>query len=145
MAGRNRRVRRRDEAGMTLVEILVVLMIIGLIASFAVPRVMTFVGGSRRDAAEIQVKRLASIVELYALDVGRPPTAQEGLRALVERPTGATRWAGPYLEGDEALTDPWGAPYAYSVAADGRDFVIASLGADGRRGGEGDAADIANR
>lgn len=130
---------------MTLVEVLVVLMIIGLIAAFAVPRVMTFVGSSRRDSAEIQVKRLASIVELYALDVGQPPSAQEGLRALVERPAGATRWDGPYLENADALIDPWGTPYQYAVAADGRDIVVASLGADGRLGGEGDAADIANR
>lgn len=143
LRARLRRGRRRDEAGFTLVELLVVLMILGLIAAFAVPRVMTFVGSSRQDAAAIQIKRLASIVEMYALDVGRYPTSEEGLAALVAAPAGNARWAGPYLDNADALTDPWGRPYQYR--AERGDYAIVSLGADGAPGGEGDDADISNR
>lgn len=143
-----RRRRRRllgNERGLTLVELLVVLLILGLIAGFAVPRVMTFLGGARHDAAEIQLQRLASIVELYALDVGHYPATEEGLVALLEAPQGASSWAGPYLNNPDALTDPWGNPYQYRAPGESGDFDLWSLGADGKPGGEGDAADLSSR
>lgn len=141
---RSRRLRLGDERGLTLVELLVVLLILGLIAAFAVPRVMTFLGGARQDTADIQVKRLSSIVELYALDVGQYPTTEDGLVALVRAPQGSPRWSGPYLDNADALTDPWGNPYQYRQPGEHREFDLWSLGADGKPGGDGDAADIAN-
>jgi general secretion pathway protein G len=143
-----RRLRRRllgNERGLTLVELLVVLLIIGLIAGFAVPRVMTFLAGAKHDAAEIQITRLASVIELYALDLGRYPATEEGLVVLVEAPQGSKRWGGPYLDNADALTDPWGNPYQYRQPGEERAFDLWSLGADGKPDGEGDAADVSNR
>jgi general secretion pathway protein G len=133
--------RRRRERGLTLVEMLVVLLIIGLIASFAVPQVMTYVGGARRDAAAVQVKRLGGILDLYRLDVGAYPTTEQGLDALLREPRGATRWNGPYLQQPDALTDPWGRPYEYRAPGEHGAYDLYSLGADGRPGGEGENAD----
>jgi general secretion pathway protein G len=141
---RRRRTALGDERGLTLVELLVVLIVIGLIAGFAVPRVMTFLSGARHDAAQIQIKRLGSVVELYALDVGQYPATSEGLLALVEAPQGSSLWAGPYLDSADALTDPWGNPYQYRSPGEQRDFDLWSLGADGKPGGERDAEDITN-
>ena len=135
---------RRRERGMTLVEVLVVMLIIGLIASFAVPQIMNYVGGARHDAAKVQVRRLSGIVELYSLDVGRYPTTDEGLDALIEAPSNAGRWNGPYVQQSDALIDPWGARYEYRSPGERGAFDIYSLGADGQPGGEGDDADIGN-
>ena len=133
-----------DERGLTLVELLVVLVILGLIAAFAVPRVMTFLGGARQDTAGIQVKRLSSVVELYALDIGQYPATNDGLDALVRAPQGVVQWRGPYLDNADALSDPWGNPYQYRYPGEHRDFDLWSMGADGQPGGDGDAADITN-
>lgn len=135
---------RRAEHGLTLVELLVVLLILSMIAAFAVPRVISYVGGARRDAAAIQVERLSSILELYALDVGAYPSSEQGLQALIEAPPNTPRWAGPYLRKADSLVDPWGNPYQYRAGAQS-DYDLYSLGADGREGGDGDDADIANR
>lgn len=141
---RRRTVPLGNERGLTLVELLVVLVILGLIAALAVPRVMSFLGGARQDTAAIQVKRLSTVVELYALDVGQYPATEDGLAALLSEPVGTKRWAGPYLDDEDALTDPWGNPYHYRHPGEHRDFDLWSLGADGRPGGDGDAADITN-
>lgn len=135
--------RRRGERGLTLVELLVVLVIIGLVTAFAAPQVLRYLGGAKVEAAETQMRRLDAILELYALDVGGYPTEAEGLRALVERPAGAAAWNGPYLKNPEALTDPWGRPWIYE--AQGGAYGIRTLGADGAAGGDGDAADLSLR
>lgn len=134
--------RRSDEAGLTLVELLVVLLIIALIAGFAVPRVVNYLSGARSDAAEIQIKRLGGVLELYRLDTGRYPTTGEGLAALMQPPADGGRWNGPYLESGDALTDPWGRPYRYAAPGRSGDYDLYSLGADGQEGGEGEDADI---
>lgn len=139
-----RRRHRRGERGLTLVELLVVLVIIGLIATFAVPQVMRYLGSARHDAAEVQIRRLSGILDLYRLDVGRYPDEQDGLDALVSQPQGATRWNGPYVQQDDAIIDPWGRPYLYRVPGERAEFDIVSLGADGREGGDGEDADIGN-
>jgi general secretion pathway protein G len=136
--------RRRRERGLTLVEMLVVLLIIGLIASFAVPQVMNYVGGARHDAAAVQVKRLGGILDLYRLDVGAYPATEQGLDALLREPRGAVRWNGPYLQQADALIDPWGRPYLYRAPGENGPYDLSSLGADGRPGGEGENADITN-
>lgn len=134
--------RRSGERGLTLIELLVVLLIIGLIAAFAVPKVMGYLGGARHDSAKIQISRLSGILDLYRLDVGHYPTSSEGLKALVEAPTDAERWNGPYLQKKDALTDPWGRPYEYRAPGEHGDFDLYSLGADGAEGGDGEDADV---
>jgi general secretion pathway protein G len=124
---------------------LVVLMIIGLIAGLVGPRLFSKVDQSKVTAAEAQVKVLRSAIETMRLEIGRYPTAEEGLALLSKTPAApgaATRWRGPYLDGPVPL-DPWNNPYQYSVpGADGQPFAIYSFGADGKPGGEGDARDI---
>jgi general secretion pathway protein G len=124
---------------------LVVLVIIGLLAGLVGPRLFSKVDQSKVTAALTQVKLLRGAVESMRLDIGRYPTAEEGLQALVVAPPDATlagRWRGPYLDGPLPL-DPWGHPYQYGVpGAGGQGFALYSLGSDRKRGGEGDAADL---
>ena len=135
----------RHSAGFTLLEMLVVLVIIGLIASLVGPRLFSRVDTSKVQVAETQSRLLRGAVETFRLEVGRIPSADEGLAVLYAAPTderARTRWRGPYL--DEAVpADPWGNPYQYSIPGrDGLPFAIYSWGADGKPGGEGNDADI---
>lgn len=131
--------------GFTLLEILVVLVIIGLIASLVGPRLFTQLEGSQVKVAETQIKMLRGAVETYRLDMGRLPTAEEGLGVLYAKPAdprAAERWRGPYLD-EAAPLDPWDNPYQYSIPGrEGQGFALYSLGADGAAGGEGNNADI---
>jgi general secretion pathway protein G len=127
---------------MTLIELLVVLLILSLIAAFAVPRVMKYLGGARSDAAAIQIERLGGILDLYRLDVGRYPRTDEGLRALVEAPVDSERWNGPYLKKENSLIDPWGEPYEYLAPGDHGEYDLFTLGADEADGGDGEDADV---
>ncbi|MCE2644476.1 MAG: type II secretion system major pseudopilin GspG [Betaproteobacteria bacterium] len=130
--------------GFTLLEMLVVLLIIGLLVGLVGPRLFGRVETSKIQAAEAQIKMMRSAIETYRLDVGTLPTTQEGLEALIKAPNdqARARWKGPYL--DDALpADPWGNKYQYAVpGGDGRPYAVYSLGADGKRGGEGPDADI---
>ena len=137
--------RMRAQTGFTLLEMLVVLVIIGLIASLVGPRLFAKVDSSKVQVADTQVRMLRGAVESFRLDMGRLPTPEEGLEALTRAPGdagGGTRWRGPYL--DEAVPkDPWGNGYQYSIpGADTMPFALYSLGADGQRGGEGNDADV---
>jgi general secretion pathway protein G len=136
-----RTARARADAGFTLVELLVVMVILGLLASIAAPQVLGYLDRSRSDAAQLQIRRLDSILELYRLDIGRYPTTEEGLAALRADP-GDPRWRGPYVKGDGDLVDPWGAPWAYRAPGREGPYEIVSLGGDGQPGGEGIDADI---
>ncbi|MCH8924968.1 MAG: type II secretion system major pseudopilin GspG [Proteobacteria bacterium] len=139
---RKRRQRRRRQAGFTLVELLVVLIILGLIAAFAAPRVIKFVGGAKTDSAKIQIERLSGVLDLYRLQVGRYPSEDEGLNALMEQPADAPDWEGPYLKKADALIDPWRRPYIYRFPGEHGDYDLYSLGADGEDGGEGEDRDL---
>jgi len=135
----------RRARGFTLLEILVVLVIIGLIASLVGPRLFTQLEGSQVRVAETQIKMLRGAVETFRLDMGRLPTAEEGLGVLFTRPVdprAAERWRGPYL--DEAVPlDPWDTPYQYAIPGrDGQSFALFSLGADRAAGGDGNDADL---
>ena len=132
---------RRREAGFTLVELLVVLIILGLIAAFAAPQVIKFVGGAKTDSARIQIERLSGVLDLYRLQVGRYPSDQ-GLIALIEPPADAPNWDGPYLKKADSLIDPWGRPYLYRFPGEHGDYDLYTLGADGQDGGEGENRDL---
>jgi len=131
--------------GFTLLEMLVVLVIIGLLAGLVGPRLFGNVDKSKVTSATTQVKMLRGAVENLRLDIGRYPTVEEGLGLLSKPPTDAalaSRWRGPYLE-DALPLDPWNNAYQYAVPGQGgQGFALYSFGADGQRGGEGDAKDI---
>jgi len=134
--------RRRQEDGFTLMEMLVVLVVIGLIAAVAIPQVMKLLGNAKAKAAKIQIQTLENGLNYFQLDMGRFPTDQEGLNALVKAPSGADSWSGPYVRSDKQLTDPWGHPVVYKAEADGKPYKLVILGADGKEGGTGDDQDI---
>ncbi len=135
-------VRRRRDAGFTLIELLVVLVILGLLAAVAGPRVIGYLGGARSDTARIQLAAFEQALDLYRLDVGRYPSTEEGLAALVRQPAGTTGWNGPYLDGTTVPADPWGFAYVYRMpGADGA-YDLYTLGADNRPGGTGENAPI---
>lgn len=129
--------------GFTLVELLVVLAILALLAGIVGPKVLGQLGGAKAKTAAVQIADLEKTLELFKLDVGRYPTAEEGLEALVKKPASATAWSGPYLKGGVPL-DPWSHPYLYKPGPGGT-LEILSLGADGAPGGDGENGDIRNK
>lgn len=131
----------RDRSGFTLIELLVVLVILGLLAALAGPRVLGYLSGARSDAARLQLQSLEQALDLYRLDTGAYPTTQQGLQALVRDP-GVRGWRGPYLDAASVPSDPWGSPYVYRSPAEGRPYDLVSLGADRAPGGTGEAADV---
>ncbi len=132
----------RGQAGFTLVELLVVLVILGLIAAVATPQVIKYLGRANTDAARIQIERLAGVLDLYRLELGDYPSEETGLQALVERPPGAERWNGPYIKKAQSLKDPWGNPYIYRYPGQHGDYDLFSLGRDAQEGGEGENQDL---
>jgi general secretion pathway protein G len=130
------------QSGFTLVEMLVVITIIGLIMGLIGPRVLNYLSESKVKAARIQLQSFGSALDLFYLDAGRYPSADEGLAALV-RPTGAVAgWAGPYLKGGVVPNDPWNNPYVYRSPGVHAPYDIVSYGSDGQEGGTDLAADI---
>src|SRR5258707_11527721 len=103
--------------GFTLIELLVVVVIIGVLTAYVGPRYFGQVARSEVNAAKAQIDALEKALEQYRLDVGRYPTGELGLAALVQKPSNETRWSGPYLKKAVPL-DPWGRAYVYTVASD---------------------------
>jgi general secretion pathway protein G len=134
---------RRDQ-GFTLLEMLVVLAIMGLLAAIVAPQVLKYLGSSRTQTAKVQIQNIGSALELYRLDVGRYPTSEEGLSALVAAPSGAAGWNGPYLQKPSALKDPWDQPYLYRVPGQHGEVDVYTLGSDKAEGGAGEARDVGN-
>ena len=128
--------------GMTLIEILVVLVLIGV--------VMGIVGGNfiqrgekaKRDAARIEIGQIGQTLDLFKLEVGRYPTSQEGLQALIAQPSGVNNWNGPYWKKSTVPKDPWGNDYLYVFPGQHGAYDIVSYGADGKEGGDGADKDI---
>jgi general secretion pathway protein G len=127
--------------GFTLLELLVVIVIIGLLAGYVAPRYFGQVGKSEVQVARAQLDSLEKALDQYRLDTRHYPTAEQGLDALVNKPTNEASWSGPYLK-KAVPADPWGHPYVYRVPGARGDYDLYSLGRDGKPGGSGEDADI---
>jgi len=130
--------------GFTLVELLVVLIILGLVASIAGPNVMKYLGSSKAKTAKLQIKEIESSLELFYLDTGQYPTTEQGLDVLIKNSGGLAGWNGPYFKKGELPLDPWGNAYHYRYPGEHGTYDLFSLGADNQPGGEGDDRDIGN-
>jgi general secretion pathway protein G len=135
----------RRARGMTLIEILVVLVLIGIVMGIVGSNFIGRGEKAKADAAKIDIGQIAQSLDLYKLEVGRYPTSQEGLQALISAPAGTTNWNGPYWKKSSVPKDPWGNEYKYSAPGQAGPYDITSLGADGKEGGEGVNKDITNR
>ncbi|KQP23651.1 type II secretion system major pseudopilin GspG [Pseudorhodoferax sp. Leaf267] len=134
--------RRHRHHGFTLIELMVVLVIIGVLAALIVPNVLDRADDARSTAAKTDVNNLVQALRLYRLDNQRYPTAEQGLQALLVKPTTTPvppNWK-PYLE--KLPNDPWGRPYQYLNPGIKGEIDVMSFGADGQSGGEGKDADI---
>jgi general secretion pathway protein G len=127
--------------GFTLLELLVVIAIIGLLAAYVGPKYFSQIGKSEQGVARAQVEAFSKALDAFRLDMGRYPSTEEGLQALVERPGAAVKWNGPYLQ-KAVPADPWGRPYQYRAPGAKGEFELMSYGRDGQAGGAGDAADV---
>jgi len=126
-------VEQRD-AGYTLTEMLVVIVIIALIAAVLTPSLLGQLARARAKTASLQLDTTTTSLEMFKDDIGRYPTQAEGLKALVTDP-GVQGWLGPYLKSDKALNDPWGHAIIYTATSDSA--TVTMLGADGKPGGHG--------
>ena len=133
--------RRRSERGFSLIELIVVLVILGLLATVVGPQVMSRLAQGKAEIAKIQIDQLKGGIGLFRFDVGRYPSTSEGLRALIEE-AGIQNWNGPYLDSRSVPKDPWSRDYEYRSPGQNGDFDLWSFGADGSQGGDKDAADI---
>lgn len=130
-------------SGFTLLELLVVVAIIGLLVGYVAPRYFGQVGKSEVTTAKAQIDALEKALDQYRLDLGRYPTMELGLNALVQAPPNEPKWNGPYLKKAVPL-DPWGKPYVYKAPGERGDYDLISYGKDGQPGGAGENADITN-
>ncbi|HLJ47776.1 MAG TPA: type II secretion system major pseudopilin GspG [Bryobacteraceae bacterium] len=134
--------RRATQAGVTLIEMLVVVTIIALFAALVAPRMMHKADAARVTQAHAQINSFMTALGAYKLDTGLYPTTEQGLQALRVRPEGVNQWSGPYLP-QEIPTDPWGHAYVYKFPGDhGDEPDLISYGQDGQPGGDSYNADI---
>ena len=136
----------RRQAGFTLLELVVVIIVLGLLAAIVAPQILGRVSDARTTAAQTQVALFGTALDNYRLDNGAYPTSDQGLAALREKPTRApvpTNWRGPYLRKDVPL-DPWGKPYIYRSPGErnASGYDLSSLGRDGKPGGDDEDKDI---
>ena len=130
------------DAGFTLIELLVVLVILGLLAGLAGPRVLNYVTKAKTDTAVLQIEELGAVLDLYFLDFGQYPSTSQGLIVLAENASNDARWNGPYLKKPVVPDDPWGRPYVYRSPGEHGDYDLYTLGADNAEGGDGDNQDV---
>ena len=128
--------------GFTLIELLVVLMILGLLAGLVGPKVLKYLGGAKSDTAQLQIAEFGAGLDLFHLEVGRYPTTEEGLTALVAEPTGVANWQGPYVKKNTIPEDPWGQGYHYQSPGDYSEYDLYSLGRDNTNGGDAEDVDV---
>jgi len=143
--GRRARAWPRAVRGMTLIEILVVLVLIGVVLGIVGGNFIGKGEKAKADAAKIEISQIAQTLDLYKLELGHYPSTQEGLQALITAPAGVTNWNGPYWKRSTVPKDPWGNEYKYfSPAQSGAAYEIISLGADGKEGGDGPNKDLSS-
>ena len=130
----------RADAGMTVLEVMIVLVILSLIAVVGTVQIGHLLDRSKVDVAKIQLQQLANSLEVYQLDFGSFPTADAGLESLVTNPDTLAAWRGPYLRNRDLLLDPWGQPIKYTIVGSG--FTLTSMGADRKEGGDDIASDL---
>ena len=135
---------RTPQRGMTLIEILVVLVLIGIVLGIVGGNFIGRGEKAKADAAKIEIGQIGQALDLYELEIGRYPSSSEGLQALVAAPAGASNWNGPYWKKAQIPKDPWGNEYRYTSPGQKGDYDIVSLGADGKEGGEGANKDISS-
>ena len=132
-----------SEDGFTLLELLVVLAILGLLAAIVAPQVLKYLGSSKTQVAKVQIENLSAALDHFDLDVGRYPTGEEGLDALVAAPPNTPNWSGPYLQKPSALLDPWHRKFLYRMPGQhNNDVDVWTFGSDGVAGGTGEAQDV---
>ncbi|MES2149171.1 MAG: type II secretion system major pseudopilin GspG [Pseudomonadota bacterium] len=133
------------QRGFTLLELLVVIVIIGLLAAYVGPKYFAQLGKSEVTIAKAQIDAFEKALDTYRLDVGRYPSTEEGMAALMAAPASATaKWNGPYLK-KGIPQDPWGHPYQYRAPGVKSEYEIVSTGKDGQPGGTGEDADIVSQ
>lgn len=132
------------DAGLTILELMIVLVILSLIGTVVAVQVVGQMDRAKVDVATLQLRQVQNALTLFELDTHRYPTGAEGLQALIEAPQELDVWRGPYLKNASLIEDPWGASVGYAIDQDG-EYQLVSLGADKETGGEGAAADITLR
>ena len=132
--------RHRRAAGFTLLEILVVIVILGLLIGLVAPAALRQLGGARVSVAHQSIERLGAVLDMYKLDVGSYPSTDDGLQALVHKPSGVANWNGPYVQSGTVPVDPWNHAYVYRMPSQrpGHEYDLCSLGPNGQAGGADD-------
>jgi general secretion pathway protein G len=121
----------RPDAGYTLLELLVVMGVIAILTGVATPQLMGYFGKAKAQSVQLQIENINTALEMYYMENGAYPSANVGLKALVEAPADVPRWNGPYLKTAKNLLDPWGRPYQYAIADQG-EYSVYSLGPNGK-------------
>jgi general secretion pathway protein G len=143
-----RKLFRTNQRGFTLIELMVVITILALLGGIVMPRVIGRLRQARPQKAAIDIKQIGLALDMYAADNGMYPTTEQGLDALITKPTSQPEplnWVESYVDPTKFL-DPWGNPYVYESPSqhEGYDYDLYTLGADGQEGGEGENADVTN-
>lgn len=139
---KNEKKRKHQTKGFTLIELLVVLTILGLIVGLVGPQIMKHLGTAKSDTARLQIEDLGSALDMLYLEIGRYPTTDEGLEALIQNPADLDNWNGPYLKKKRIPKDPWGNSYQYQSPGQNGPYDLYTFGADNAPGGEKENHDI---
>jgi general secretion pathway protein G len=133
----------RGNRGFSLLELLVVLLLLGAFAGIFAPKIFGQAEKAKQKAAKLEIDQIGQGLDLFKLEIGRYPTSQEGLQALMTAPSGVSNWNGPYLKRNTVPKDPWSNEYKYVSPGDqNRPYDIVSFGSDSKEGGDGDGKDI---
>src|SRR5260370_29701190 len=136
LPGRRRALLRRgrNDAGYTLLELLVVMGILAVLTAVATPQLMGYFGKAKMQSVQLQIENIGTALEMYYMENGAYPSASVGLKALVEATPEAPRWNGPYLKKAKNLLDPWGRPYQYTYPGSNGGYDVFSIAPTGKAG-----------
>ncbi|MDD2876653.1 MAG: type II secretion system major pseudopilin GspG [Acidiphilium sp.] len=129
-----------QDDGYTLLELLVVIVILGLLIGLVAPALLSQLGRAKTSIAAQSIEQIGSVLDLYKLDIGRYPSTDQGLEALITDPSGVADWHGPYLKQTKIPLDPWGHPYLYQMPSGrpGLAYDLCSEGSAGQPAGQPD-------